>query len=47
VIADAIFPLGEEDEESVRKTTQKLVEEVLSPGYLKFLASIIAEDGRR
>lgn len=44
VMADAIFQVGEGGEEVVRKTTQKLAEEMLTENHLNKLAAIAAHE---
>lgn len=42
VMADAIFPVGEGGEEVVRKTTQKIADEILTKSHLNKLAALAA-----
>lgn len=44
VMADAIFPAGEGGEEVVRKTTQKIADEMLTKSHLNKLAAIAAHE---
>lgn len=44
VMADAIFPLGEGGEEVVRKTTQKIANEILTKSHLNKLAALAAHE---
>ncbi len=44
VMADAIFPVGEGGEEVVRKTTQKIADEILTESHLNKLAALAAHE---
>ena len=44
VMADAIFPAGEGGEEVVRKTTQKIADEILTESHLNKLAALAAHE---
>ncbi|MDP1596904.1 MAG: DUF6387 family protein [Methylotenera sp.] len=44
LMADAIYPNGEGDEEVVRKTIQKLADEILSKEYLDTLAALASNE---
>lgn len=44
VFADAIFPDGDKGEEMIRKTTKKIVDQVVKFEYLDFLATLTAQE---
>tara|TARA_B100001971_G_C18022418_1_gene448136 strand:- start:167 stop:805 length:639 start_codon:yes stop_codon:yes gene_type:complete len=44
VLADVIFPNQDKDEESVRKSTQRIAKKVISNDYLRFMICLVAEE---